>query len=305
MSTIDGPDAAAARESRRLGLLAVFGAGFFYSFSPIFVRISEIGPGSTGFWRLLLAIPLIWAASRVLERGKPAALPRLNIREVGFILFAGISFGLSIVVWQIGLHGTSVANSIFLANLHPVFVTLGAWLAFRERLTILFLMGLAMTVIGTALLAGIGVTGVAPLTTGDLLSGASAIFFAVWVVCLKSLRQSYPAAILTIWNTAIAAVVCVPFAFYLGDALMPPTALAWAILLGFAVVNLSAQVCFIFAAGHISASFNGLGIMLNPVLATVLAWLLFHEAVSWTQGIACCFMLAGIALAQRSQTVAA
>ena len=164
MSTTDGPDAAAARDSLRLGMIAVFGAGFFYSFSPIFVRISEIGPGATGFWRLLLAIPLIWAATRVLERGKPAALPRLNVREVGFILFAGISFGLSIVVWQIGLHDTSVANSIFLANLHPIFVTLGAWLAFREHLTVLFLLGLAMTVIGTALLAGVGVTDVAPLT---------------------------------------------------------------------------------------------------------------------------------------------
>ena len=305
MSTTDGPDPAAARDSLRLGLLAVFGAGFFYSFSPIFVRISEIGPGATGFWRLLLAIPMIWAATRVLERGKPTKLPRLNLREVGFILFAGISFGLSIVVWQIGLHDTSVANSIFLANLHPVFVTLGAWLAFRERLTILFLSGLALTVVGTALLAGIGVTGVEPLRTGDLLSGGSAIFFAIWVVCLKSLRQSYPSSILAIWNTAIASVVCLPFALYLGETLMPPTVLAWVILLGFAAVNLSAQVCFIFAAGHISASFNGLGIMLNPIIATVLAWFLFQETVSWIQGIACCFMLAGIALAQRSQTVEA
>jgi hypothetical protein len=49
-----------AGRPRRLALPALLVGGIAIGFSPIFVRLSELGPIATGFYRLLLALPLLW-----------------------------------------------------------------------------------------------------------------------------------------------------------------------------------------------------------------------------------------------------
>src|ERR1700738_629245 len=47
-------------QPQRLALPALLAGGIAIAFSPIFVRLSELGPIATGFHRLFLALPLLW-----------------------------------------------------------------------------------------------------------------------------------------------------------------------------------------------------------------------------------------------------
>src|SRR5450631_2891287 len=49
-----------AEQPQRLALPALLAGGIAIGFSPIFVRLSQLGPIATGFYRLLLALPLLW-----------------------------------------------------------------------------------------------------------------------------------------------------------------------------------------------------------------------------------------------------
>jgi len=62
----------AADRRARLAVGALLLGAVGIAFSPIFVRISEIGPTATAFWRVALALPVLALWMR-LGTGGPAA----------------------------------------------------------------------------------------------------------------------------------------------------------------------------------------------------------------------------------------
>src|SRR5882672_5465747 len=63
-----GVMSSSADEPPRLALPALLVGGIAIGFSPILVRVSELGPIATGFHRLFLALPLLWLWMRWDER---------------------------------------------------------------------------------------------------------------------------------------------------------------------------------------------------------------------------------------------
>src|SRR4051812_20332654 len=115
--------------------------------SPIFVRLSETGPTATAFWRVALAVPVLWSFWFITYR------PRTAYRGAWpLLLAAGVAFAGDLAFWHTSIKLTSVANSTLLANLASIFVTLAAWIFLRQKPSALFLAGLAAALAGVALL---------------------------------------------------------------------------------------------------------------------------------------------------------
>ena len=69
------------------------------------------------------------------------------------MLAAGALFAGDLAFWHLSIVYTTVANATLLSNFAPVFVALGGWLLFGHRVTRLFLVALAISVI--AVVAGL------------------------------------------------------------------------------------------------------------------------------------------------------
>ena len=156
-----------------LGLLLVGAACI--ALSPIFVRLSEAGPTATAFWRCALAVPALWFW---LRWERPAREPALARPDRLYLALAGVFFACDLGVWHLSIVYTSVANATLLANVAPLFVTLGGFLLFRERFARLFLLGLALAMAGAGILMGDSLA-LSPVTfRGDLLGVLTAVFYA-------------------------------------------------------------------------------------------------------------------------------
>src|ERR671911_2916487 len=116
--------------------------------SPIFVRLSEAGPTATAFWRVALAVPVLW----ILFFLKTKAKSQRYSGKWPLLLAAGFAFAGDLGFWHTSIKLTSVANSTLLANLASIFVTLAAWIFLRQRPTRLFLTGLGAALVGVTLL---------------------------------------------------------------------------------------------------------------------------------------------------------
>ena len=116
--------------------------------SPIFVRVSEAGPTATAFWRVALAVPVLW----ILYALKSKAKTHRYSGKWPLLLAAGFAFAGDLAFWHTSIKLTSVANSTLLANLASIFVTLAAWIFLRQRPSGLFLAGLAAALLGVTLL---------------------------------------------------------------------------------------------------------------------------------------------------------
>jgi drug/metabolite transporter (DMT)-like permease len=281
----------------RWALAALFAGALGIAFAPIFVRWSEVGPVSTAFWRLFLALPLLalWVA---LEPRRPGA--GTMDRGPGIAVLAGLFFAADLAVWHWSIRLTSVANATFLANLAPVAVTLGAWLLLGERARPLFFAGMLLALAGAALLMGANLGGPGAVLLGDGLGVATALFYAGYQLCVKCLRDTQSTARIMLASGIACAAALLPAALIMGETILPQSATGWLVLLGLALVcQFAGQSLIAWAVAHLSASFSSVGLLLQPVAAAAFAWLLFGEALAALQWLGAAAVLAGIWLARR------
>ena len=289
---------AARAPEQRAALACLVLGGMAIGASPIFVRLSEVGPISTGFWRLALAlIPLsIWAA---LGSRKDAVGPA-GLRDYLLLILPGVLLAIDLVAWHISLHMTSVANSTLLANVAPVFVTLIGWFLFRTPVSRIFLLGLGLAITGVLTLKG----GPAALANGHLAGDAVAVlaaaFYAGYILAIGRLRGRFGTIRIMLWSSASAALSILPFALYFEGNILPPTRYGWAIVGGLAFIShAGGQVAITYALAYLPAAFSSLTLLLQPVVAAILAWWILAEAVTPLQATGGVIVLIGILVARR------
>jgi drug/metabolite transporter (DMT)-like permease len=289
---------------RGLSLFALFAGAMFIALSPIWVRVSEVGPTASAFWRVTLAVPLLWTLFAFNSKGRKS----LDKSQFKLLLATGIAFAGDLAFWHWSIQFTSVANSTLLANLASIFVTLAAWLLWKQRPSGLFLAGLAAALLGVGLLvreslAGFSVTSPTALL-GDGLGVVTAIFYAWYLLSVKSLRDRGAATLqLMAVTTTITAVVLLPVALASGEPLLPQTEAGWLKLLGLAWISHAAgQGLIAYALAQLPAAFSAVGLLLQPVLAAAFAWLLLAEPLSALQCAGGAVVLFGIYLAHRGRT---
>jgi drug/metabolite transporter (DMT)-like permease len=265
--------------------------------SPIFVRLSEAGPTATAFWRVALAVPVLWMLYAV----KPKAKTRRYSGKWPLLLAAGFAFAGDLAFWHTSIKLTSVANSTLLANLASIFVTLAAWIFLRQRPSGLFLAGLAAALAGVTLLVhtslGFSSTGLA----GDALGVVTAMFYAWYLLSVKGLRDRGAATLhLMAVTTTLTAVILCPIALISGELMLPASAAGWLVLLGLAwITHAAGQGLIAFALAHLPAAFSSVGLLFQPVMAAVFAWVLLGEPLVALQVAGGAVVLAGIYLASR------
>jgi drug/metabolite transporter (DMT)-like permease len=284
----------------RIALAALFAGATGVAFSPVFMRLSELGPTATAFWRPTLALPALWLwvlSDRSGLRRKP-----YNAAEYRALILAGVFFAGDLVFWHWSVRLTSVANATLLANFAPIFVVLGAWLLFRDRVGILFVAGLIVALAGTVLIVGSSFAFRVDHLSGDLLGLITAVFFAAYILAIKRLRANFSVATIMAWSASVTSLALLPIALASGESLQPSTLYGWLVLAGLGLVShAGGQSLIAYALAHMPVQLSSLGLLLEPVMATLFAWLLLHEALGGLQALGGALVLGGIFIAQRQR----
>lgn len=293
--TIDGQS-----DPVRVALFALFVGVFGIALSPIFVRLSLVGPFATGFYRFALALPLLalWMSQEARTSAQPTVVKtsRAYVQLVG----AGVFLGLDLALWHSAILYTSVANATLFANFATLFVTIGAWLFFGDRITRLFLIGLALALLGAAGMMVDDVSLGASHMWGNLMAFGAAVFYAGYLLSIKSLRARFSTATVLVWSGIGAAVTMGTLTLLTEDQWIAVTLTGWLVLLGLAwVSHVGGQGLIIFAFRHLPASFSSVSLLLQPVLAALFAWVLLQEPLSLGQSLGGLVVLIGIFTARR------
>jgi drug/metabolite transporter (DMT)-like permease len=280
-----------------VALAALLAGATCIALSPIWVRVSEVGPTASAFWRVALAVPLLWALA-------PLA-PRVDVGRVAaqWKLFtaAGLAFAGDLAFWHWSIKFTSVANSTLLANLASIFVTLAVWIFWRQRPTATFIAGLVAALVGIGVLVRTSLEFSPTGLLGDALGVVTAMFYAWYLLAVKDVRDRGAATLhLMAVTTTITALFLYPAALASGEALLPETELGWLKLVGLAWVSHSAgQGLIAYALAHLPAAFSSVSLLFQPVMAAVFAWVLLAEPLVALQMAGGVVVLAGIWLARR------
>ncbi len=280
--------------ARLIPLLVVLASASILGLAPILVRLTETGPAAAGFWRLLFALPLL-----MLLVGRPGG--EGFGRPSKWMLLAGVFFAFDLSFWHYGIVMTSVANATVLCNLTPVVVTLVGWLVFKERPARLFILALALAMGGAfAMAAGARPgQGTNPLL-GDLFSLSVALWYSGYFLAVKAARVTAGALRVTLWATVAGIPIMGGAALLLGEDVIPPTTAGWAACVAMGVMHVAGQGGVAWALGKLPASITAVTILIQPIVAGVLGWIVFGETLSPIQALGGALVLAAIVLAQWS-----
>jgi drug/metabolite transporter (DMT)-like permease len=254
-------------------VLAVLGI----SFAAPLVRLSAAHPVAIATWRLAFSVAIIgvvllvggqWRQWRTLARG-----------DLVLALGAGVLLALHFWSWNASIGLTTVAASVVLVNLQPVFVALGSALWLREPPSRTQLAGIAVAMLGALVVAWQDVSaGGAPgrnPVLGDLLAIIGAITAAGYYLAGRRLRAS-----LDLWPYvglvygACLAVLLV-LALVMRVPLLPQPSREFAIFAGLALgPMLLGHTGMNWALGHVPAYVVSLTLLGEPVGATIIAALL-------------------------------
>ena len=269
--------------------------------SPIFVRVSEAGPTATAFWRVALAVPVLWFFYFL----KAKAPTRRYSGKWRLLLAAGFAFAGDLGFWHAAVKLTSVANSTLLANLASIFVTLAVWVFLRQRPGGMFLAGLAAALAGVLMLVHTSLAFSSTGLLGDALGVVTAMFYAGYILAVKGLRDRGETTLhLMAVTTTITTVFLFPAALASGEQMLPASAFGWWMLIGLALVSHAAgQGLIAYALAHLPAAFSSVSLLFQPVMAALFAWVLLSEALVPLQILGGLVVLAGIYLARRGSRV--
>jgi drug/metabolite transporter (DMT)-like permease len=280
--------------------LALCGGAVAIAFAPIFVRLSAVGPSATAFWRLALALPALWLWMMLEGRSQNSGQRSLSPSDYARLSVAGLFFAGDLAVWHWSIRFTSVANATLLANFAPIFVALGGWLFFGQRVGFSFLVGMGTALIGTILMVGESLQVSFLHLWGDVLGLITALFYAGYILSVKQLRNEFSASTIMACGGMVTAATLLPVAVLSGEHLIPSAPPGWKPLIGLALVSqVGGQSLIAYALAHLPAAFSSLTLLLQPVLATVFAWLILDETLEAWQALGGVLVLAGIFLARR------
>jgi len=252
----------------------------FVSFGAVLVRLAAAPPLAVSFYRVALAsLLLLPFAARDARRSWPRLTPKQ-----GLLLAAGAALSLHFATWIASLSYTSIASSVLLVNTAPLFALVFSRVFLHERVPGVVKAALPIALVGAGLIALGDWAGSPGSLLGNTLAVCGAVTVAAYQVIGRGLRAALPlnAYVLGVWATAAVALAAlatgsgVPLSGYCGRTWLLFLALALVPTLGgHGLVNKSLR--------SIPAPTVGLFLLGEPALASLLAWLVFHEVPGpWT-----------------------
>lgn len=262
--------------------------------SPIFVRLADVGPFASAFWRVALALPALWAWDRIEARA-----PSARTARTAPILLAGAFFAGDLFFWHLSIVNTTVANATFFATTAPVWVVLGGWLVLRERFEAATIVGLACALAGGAALIWESLDIDPGRVRGDLYGVVTAVFFGGYFLAVREARKTGGAARVTYLSSLVTAALLLVVALLFDDRVLPRSLEGWAVLAALALVShAGGQGLLAFSLGHLPAAFSSLVIFLEALAAAGFAWAILGEALSPLQVAGGAIILLGIWIAR-------
>jgi drug/metabolite transporter (DMT)-like permease len=265
--------------SQSLAFVALIAGAVALGVSPVFVRLADVGPFASAFWRAFLAVPVLFVWMRIEDRS--------GARRAGYtpaVVAAGVFFAGDLFFWHLSILNTTIANSTFLATTAPIWVVLVAWIWLRDRISAWTLVGLALCIAGGGALVGDSIQIDRSRLLGDAYGAATGVFFGLYFHAIRIGRATHGAGRLTFLSTAVTALCLFAVALALEPRLLPQTLQGWLALAALGMVTHAAgQGLLSVALGTLPTVFSSLVIFMEAIVAALFAWVVLGESLSVIQ----------------------
>ncbi len=271
---------------------------FAVSFSALFVRLSVAPAMIIATYRLLFTF-LLLAPFTLLRHSQD--LRGLSGRQRFMAAGSGICLAFHLVSWFVSLRYTSVASSVVLVTTQPLFVVIGSWIFFRERVSRLALLGGSLALCGSFIIGASDFQLDLRAFWGDLLALAAALFVSGYLLIGRRLRGGMTLPAYTFFTYGSSALVLVLTSIVTRTPFGPYAPREWLLFLALAVVcTIIGHTLFNWVLGYVQASVVSVSVLGEPLGAIIWASIFLKEYPTGRQLFGAAFIFGGLLLFTRA-----
>lgn len=253
--------------------VAVIGANIALAFGPWFVRLADVGPISSAFWRLALAAPLLVIAMVAMKQ-TPKKLSGLLWFT---LLLAGLFFAADLAAWHLGILKTKLANATLFGNSTSLIFPIYGFLLARAWPNRWQVAALLLAAVGAGLMLGESYELSAQNLVGDLLCALAGLLYTFYFIAMMRARDTMP-PLPALTLSTLAGIVPLAIAVPLfGETFLPHS---WGPLIALALVSqVIGQGLMIYALGHLEPIVVGIALLSQPLVAGAIGWFAYGETL--------------------------
>ena len=264
------------------------------SLSSIFVKYSTAPSAVTAAYRLLWTI-LLMSPVTFGRREIRQELFHVSLKNLLMSCLSGIFLAFHFTLWFESLHHTSVASSTTIVCTEVIWVSIGYALFLKGRMSLKAVLAIAVTLIGSALIAFADSSAGGAHLYGDMLSLLAAVAVAAYVLIGRVVRETVSTTVYTYLVYTSCAAALLVFCAVQGNSLQGYGISGILVGLLLAVFStLLGHSIFSWCLKYFSPSFVSASKLCEPVVAAILAGFLFGEAPVMLQLLGGAMIIGGV-----------
>ncbi len=278
-----------------LGILSTAAGAVLIGIAPILVRVSEVSPSITGFYRFLIASIVLFFYGLL-----SGLLKKYTYKDILILSLPGLFFGSDIALWHWSINETSIANASLFVNTAPIYVAVISFILFKEKLDKLFFFACTACLGGVVLI--LFEENINQSLFGDSLSLLAALFYSGYLITVKRYSNTYSTYEFMLFSALFGSIPLLLGGLIETGTKIPYTMSGISNLFFQGVfIQIAGQGLIIFGLSKIRVQFSSLILLVQPLTAAILAIYLFNEMLLIQQIIGAIILLIGIYLAGASE----
>jgi drug/metabolite transporter (DMT)-like permease len=277
---------------RWLPLVALLIGNAALALGPWFVRLADSGPIAAGFWRVGLALPVLF----LFAHSEPRPAAPVSRKLLLAIVLGGVFFALDLSSWHVGIGMTRLGNAALFGNSGSLILMVWGFLVWRRWPQAREWLGIAAAFAGAAILLGRSFEVSAQTLIGDLFCLLAGLLYAGYLLILQDARRVVTSWRLLSWSSAAGVPVLLLVALLHGEPVWPHH---WGPLVALAFSSqIVGQGMLVYSLRHFSSLAIGLALLTQPAIAALAGWLAFGETLGFVDVVGMLLLAAALVVAR-------
>lgn len=283
-------------------IVIYFLALFSLSTAPTWARLNQMPPEVLGFWRLSIAALLLFGYLVFKNRLKnPFKLPEgssiqdsaqvglytIN-RNVFWILLSGFFFFLHLWTYKYASKHTLISNTMILFATNPIFASIGSLIFLKEKFKLRVGVAYVFAFSGLSLFLFRTLNFAPEQQSGNWSAVLSALFYAIYMITGKRARENFENIDYSFFQYLTCAICFgITSLFTRAVFIEGYTAISWYSILALVFIpTLIGHLGLTYLVKFMDLSVLTCGKLLEPIMASIIAYYVFNEHIIDGAGIA-------------------
>lgn len=281
-------------------LLLVFGE-LTLSTAVIMLKASNEHPFLVAAFRLLIASVVL---SPLFFRAVKTSKMPFGWQQIGWSALPAVALAFHFISWVYAARMTPVANASLLVNLSPVALPFFLWLFYRERITKTELIGTIIALCGIVLLSGMDFVFDRNVFLGEVITIISMLGLACYIALGRKNSSRINLWLYLVPMYFMAGLMCFCAALFFINPLKIYSSTNILLIFGLAFIpTVTGHSIMNYSLKFFRGQVIGIANLLQPIFAGVMGFIIFKEIPSSRLYIAAVFVVIGIIVVIRGNSV--